>query len=431
MQTKLVAAILCGGLGTRLRPLTYKTPKPLLKINKKPFLYYLLKKLQILGVKDVKLLVGYKSDQFEKFAKTLDLNLNVSIIKEKELLGTGGAIVNAFCNLNKTILVLNGDTYLDLNLKKFLEFHKKKKALISIYSLLGDLESRGAIEIDQNGLVKKFSEKQKKGIGIFNSGVYLIEPKAISILKNLVDLKKLPKNFSLEKDGFKIFVKNKTLFSFSANGYFIDIGTFESFFAAKYFFKSLESGKRAIFLDRDGVINKHRPDYVKSLDEFEFEENAILGLRLLSKLKISIFVITNQSPINRKIFDLNTLNKIHSYMLEVLKKNNIKIKKIYFCPHRPDENCSCRKPKPGMLFQAQKEFNIDLTKSYVIGDSKSDIILGNIVGAKTILIIKEKLKQKTKFKQIFEPFAYASDLVQAFQIIKNDLKKVPALQSQQ
>lgn len=145
---------------------------------------------------------------------------------------------------------------------------------------------------------------------------------------------------------------------------------------------------KAIFLDRDGVINKNRDDYVKSTKELEIFSN--IGKEIL-KLKMKgflIIVITNQSVINRKIITIRELEEIHSTIQKFLMKSKTSIDKFYFCPHRPDENCDCRKPKPGLILQAINEFSIDVSKSWMVGDSKTDIQAGEKAGCKTILLKK-------------------------------------------
>jgi len=145
---------------------------------------------------------------------------------------------------------------------------------------------------------------------------------------------------------------------------------------------------KAIFLDRDGVINKNRDDYVKSTKELEIFSN--IGKEIL-KLKMKgflIIVITNQSVINRKIITIRELEEIHSTIQKFLMKSKTSIDKFYFCPHRPDENCDCRKPKPELILQAINEFSIDVSKSWMVGDSKTDIQAGEKAGCKTILLKK-------------------------------------------
>ena len=142
----------------------------------------------------------------------------------------------------------------------------------------------------------------------------------------------------------------------------------------------------AIFLDRDGVINLERKDYVKNLSEFEIFPDVAEAIDLLRKKNFLIIIITNQSAINRKLLDITTLETIHDFFQEYLKKNNTFVDAIYYCPHLPEENCSCRKPKPGLILNAAKDLKIDLKKSWMIGDSQKDIEAANNAGCNSILI---------------------------------------------
>ena len=144
--------------------------------------------------------------------------------------------------------------------------------------------------------------------------------------------------------------------------------------------------KKAVFLDRDGVINKERKDYVKSIEEFQILNNIPKSIKMLKEKGFLVIVITNQSAINRGLITIETLNEIHNYLQNFLKENNTSIDDFYFCPHRPDENCKCRKPNPGMLIKAAQEHNIDMNQSFMIGNSLTDVQAAQKAGCKGILL---------------------------------------------
>ncbi len=422
MGKEPVVAILVGGLGTRLRPLTFNVPKPLIRMNRKPFLFYLLNRLSSLGIKEVILLVGYKADMVRRYCgsgKKFGLRINYS--EEKEPLGTGGALLNAFPTPTRQVLLLNGDSYFDFDLKNFIRFHNEKKAIVSIYAMEGELSGRGALVLGKDGCIKKFLEKQKTGFGIFNSGAYIFEPEALRYLHSLVAKGILPHAFSTEKDAFPLFAKQKKLFAYVNHGYFLDIGTFQSLLQAREFFKNREKGKAAVFLDRDGVINRYRSDYVKNPEEFVFEKNALEGLKGLSKFGMPLFIVTNQSVVGRGIIKRAMLAKIHKKMLSEFRKNHIRVAGVFVCPHKPEDNCSCRKPKAGMLFKIQKKHKIDLSRSYLVGDSSADIMMGNSVGCTTILLKKGLKGKDGKYQTV--PSFITNDLLDAARLIKRLQKK--------
>lgn len=129
---------------------------------------------------------------------------------------------------------------------------------------------------------------------------------------------------------------------------------------------------KAVFLDRDGVINIEK-EYLYKIEEFEFIDGVFESAIYLQKLGYKLFIITNQSGIARGYYSLDEFNKLSTWMMDEFSKKGVKIEKLYFCPHGPNDNCSCRKPKTGMIDDALKEFDIDLAQSILIGDKISDI----------------------------------------------------------
>lgn len=144
----------------------------------------------------------------------------------------------------------------------------------------------------------------------------------------------------------------------------------------------------AIFLDRDGVINQERKDYVKNLNEFLILDGVVDAIKILKQNNFLVIIITNQSAINRNLLSVDMLDKIHAYLQDYLKKNGTYIDAVYYCPHLPEDNCSCRKPKPGLLLQAAHDFQINFKKSWMIGNSMSDIDAAKTVGCNGILLEK-------------------------------------------
>tara|TARA_B110000495_G_scaffold171504_1_gene159821 strand:+ start:562 stop:1056 length:495 start_codon:yes stop_codon:yes gene_type:complete len=147
---------------------------------------------------------------------------------------------------------------------------------------------------------------------------------------------------------------------------------------------------KAIFLDRDGVINQERKDYVKKVEEFIILKNVSNAINLIKNHNFLVIIITNQSAVNRKLLTIKNLNKIHKNLQEYLKKHNTSFDGVYFCPHTPNENCNCRKPKPGLIIQAVNDFKIEISQSFMIGDSKTDIQAAENAGCKGILLKKNQ-----------------------------------------
>jgi len=184
---------------------------------------------------------------------------------------------------------------------------------------------------------------------------------------------------------------------------------------------------RVIFLDRDGVINKYPGDfeYVKSLKEFKFLPKVKQALKRLNSLGFKLVIISNQAGVSKGIYSQEDLNLITQNMLKELKKDNIQISGVYYCIHRPEDNCFCRKPKTGLIEQAIKELkknepeDIDFSKSYFIGDSIRDIETGKNAGLKTILVFSGKEKPANKDNWQVLPDFTAQDLSEAVNLIIN------------
>lgn len=142
---------------------------------------------------------------------------------------------------------------------------------------------------------------------------------------------------------------------------------------------------RAVFFDRDGTI-AHNAHYCRRPEDFKLFLGAAKAIRLLNEKGFKVIIVTNQSGIGRGYFDEVTLGKIHGKMKAELASQGAHVDGIYYCPHHPEDNCECRKPKPALVFQAARDFNIDLRHSFVVGDLQMDIDLGRAAGCRTILV---------------------------------------------
>lgn len=186
--------------------------------------------------------------------------------------------------------------------------------------------------------------------------------------------------------------------------------------------------KRFVFLDRDGVINKDSPDYVKSWAEFEFLPGSLDAIRLLTEKNYQIAIITNQSIINRKMASFDDLEFIHSMMKKAIKKEGGEIKDIFFCPHTPDDDCSCRKPEPGLILEALKKYGIDAKDSVMVGDSAKDIECAKRAGCRYAILVKtgnyEQAVSALKENKIF-PDHIARDLYEAAEWIIANMDNCP------
>jgi len=169
---------------------------------------------------------------------------------------------------------------------------------------------------------------------------------------------------------------------------------------------------KAFFIDRDGVINKE-VGYLHEISKFEFIEGIINGLQIIKEKGYEIIIITNQSGIGRGMYDISTFKILNDWMLKELESKGIKIIEVLFCPHAPIDNCNCRKPKPGLFLMAQKKYNIDMNKSWSVGDKETDIIAARSSGIENTILVRSghKIDEKnTIAKYVIDSLSNIYDL---------------------
>lgn len=376
------AVILAGGMGTRLRPLTDKIPKPMILLNNRPFLEYLIELLRENGISEIVMLLGYLPEKVvEYFGDGSKFGLNIKYSIGDVSFETGTRIKNAKILIDDYFLLMYCDNYLPINLEKLVEYYNLHETLgqVTIYSNKDGI-TKNNILVDDGGYVIKYDRSRKEpGQNGVEIGFFILNKK---ILKLMPD-----HNFSFEDEIIPQLINNRELRGYLTDHRYYSIGKLERIPITEKFLKP----KKVIFLDRDGVINKKPPkaDYVKNWSEFEFLPDAIEAIKLIYQKGYDIYVITNQAGIARGFMDEQDLKNIHENMKNEFEKHNIKIKGIYYCPHGWDDGCECRKPKPGMFFQAARDHHIDLTKSIFVGDDERDIQAGNAIGCKTIIVTPE------------------------------------------
>jgi len=231
--------ILCGGMGTRLKAIVDDKPKPMAEIDKRPFIDILIGHISTFGFQRFILCAGYKAESIQEYYKNKKCRVEILIEKEQELLGTGGAVKNVRPLIGSNpFLVLNGDSFLDMDLCKFIEFHLGKKALLSIALINAkDTKSYGSIETNSSDRIVKFCEKEEKSQeSMINAGIYLFNREIFSLMPS-------DKKFSLEYDFFPKIV-GREFYGYLAKGFFIDIGTPERYMQAKQLLKDFNTLKK-------------------------------------------------------------------------------------------------------------------------------------------------------------------------------------------
>jgi D,D-heptose 1,7-bisphosphate phosphatase len=377
--------ILCGGYGSRLKQLTKKTPKPLLKINSKPFLYYLLNNLKRFNLKNILILSHYKSDEFKNYLKKNFKDMNIKVINEKTKLGTGGSILNSIKLLEKKFYIFNGDTFFDINI---LNLEKNLGNADLIIAGTKKKTANYSYTVKYNNIINK---KDKKNNCLVSGGIYFARK---SFFKNYVlqetDLDKeiIWPNINKKKIKLKIF-----------NNAFHDIGGSVKEFKQTENFLKKNYIKPCCFLDRDGVLNDDT-GYVHTKNKFKWKNNVIKAIKYLNEKNYYVLVLTNQAGVAHGYYKEKDITILHNYINKNLYKYGAHVDRFYFCPHHPKAkikkyktNCNCRKPNIGMFKKAFNDFTIFKTKSFFIGDRDTDKEASSKIGLRFYWPESDFLKQ--------------------------------------
>ena len=359
--------ILAGGKGSRIKEFLGNKPKPMIKFNNIHFLQYLVNSLSKFSFNKIYILAGFKHKViFNQFHNKMFNLTKIKCLKEKKLMGTGGALLNLKKEKVNDFILVNGDTIFDVNINNLIKSCGGKK--IGSVALAPNKKNTNNYKLNSLSVKNNKLVYQKKG-KLMNGGVYFFKKKILKMIPK--------KNFSLENDFLPNLINKKLLIGKVYKDFFLDIGTPKylkiSEKKLKNYFK-----KPAAFLDRDGVIN-HDFGYVHKKKDFKFKKGVIEGLKYLSKKNYLIFIVTNQAGIAKGIFKEEDFLKLQFYVSKKLFKHNVLINDVQYCPYHPKGNVTkfrkktnLRKPGNQMIKNIFNKFIIDKKKSFMIGDKISD-----------------------------------------------------------
>lgn len=374
------AIVLAGGRGTRLGKLTDKMPKPLLPVGGIPFLEYIIWNLTRWGITDIILSTGYRAAAIREYFKDgKNTGASIAYAEEPFPLGTGGGVRFAAAKLSEPFFVLNGDTLLDCPFHALAELTLRSGAKAGLaLRHVPDTERFGSIVLSDK-LVQRFHEKGISGPGLINGGVYVLTPESVSMLP--------PNASSLEAGLFPFLADQGKLAGLICDDFFLDMGLPSTYAEAQDLLPAWqrEATVRAAFLDRDGTIIAEK-NYLHEPEKVELLPGVVEGLRLLQQNGFKLIVATNQAGIGRGYYSLDAMHAVNKRLKDLLQAEGVSLDAIYHCPHSPEEGCSCRKPKLGMIRQASFEYGISLRDSFMLGDKDCDIMLGTNAGMRTILV---------------------------------------------
>lgn len=403
--------IMAGGKGTRIASVNSEVPKPMIQILGKPILEYEIEVLKKQGYRELILIVGHLGKVItDYFGDGSKFGVTIKYIFEEEPLGTAGALHYLRDELVDDFLLLNGDVIFDIDIERFYAYHKERQGMATLFTHPNNHPyDSGIIVADEDGCVTNWMHKEEERLWYrnrVNAGIHMISPRIFSD-SNVGHLFDEPRKTDLDRDVLKPLIASRELYVYDSPEYVKDMGTPERYYevindisSGKVQAKCLSNRQKAVFLDRDGTINKYT-GFLRNIDEFELLPGVGEAIRKINASGYLAIVVTNQPVIARGEVTYEQLDEIHNKMETLLGKEGAYIDALYFCPHHPHKgyegeiaelkiDCLCRKPKPGMLLEAAEKFNIDLEHSWMLGDGENDIRAGQEAGCCTALIREDE-----------------------------------------
>lgn len=402
--------IMAGGKGTRISSVASDIPKPMIQVEGKPVLEHEIECLREQGFDDIIITVSHLGNIIMDYfgdgsaispvtGKTFGVHIEYYF--EEQPLGNAGALFQIKDKLDSDFLLLNADAMFDVDFNRFVDFHKSHGGLVTLFTHPNSHPyDSGVIIADEHGAVERWLTKEddrpKYYRNCINAGLHVISPKILET--EIMTLK-----VDLDRQLLKPLAGTGKMFCYNSPEYVKDMGTpdryysvCEDFKAGRVKGKNLVNKQKAVFLDRDGTINKYI-GFLRDIDDFELIDGVASAIKAINVSGYLAIVVTNQPVIARGEVSFEELQEIHNKMETLLGEQGAYVDAIYYCPHHPHKGyegerpelkieCDCRKPKPGMLLQAAKDFNIDLEHSWMIGDGENDITAGKNAGCHTALI---------------------------------------------
>lgn len=425
------AFILAGGKGTRLSPITKDIiPKPMAVIDGKPIIERTILNLREYGITDIYISVGHLHEKIEEhLGDGSKFGVSITYIVEKEPLGSGGALFFVKDKMVEDFVICTADAIFDIDIDRMHSYHKQNEALITLFThpnthpydsdlILTDINHR-VMEINSKNSTRDFFYKNN-----VNAGFIIASPQTLEYFTEA-------KPTSLEQEYVNSFIKTNRVFAYKSPEYIKDVGTPERFASGErdlkegiVAMKNLKRKQKAIFLDRDGTINKFR-GFITKAEQIELIDGVIEAIKKINQNGYLAIIITNQAVIARGECTFEGMDEIFAKIETQLGEQGAYIDGIYFCPHHPDAGfegevrelkikCDCRKPDIGMIKRAEKDFNLDLSKCYMIGDTYFDVQTAINAG---IYSVQVESDAPEKDKHGATPTHYAKNLLEAVDII--------------
>ena len=419
--------IMAGGRGARISSVAKDIPKPMIKVEGIPVLEREIECLREQGFTDIIITVSHLGQIIMEYfgdgsgcSPTIGKPFGVSIeyYIENEPLGNAGALFKIKDKLTSDFLLLNADAMFDVDFDRFVAFHQKHGGLVTLFTHPNSHPyDSGLIIANEDGSVEKWLAKEDERPIYYknrvNAGLHVINPKVLELVN--IDADSIGKigedgkhvKVDLDRQLLKPLAGTEKMFCYDSPEYVKDMGTPERYYSVckdckeeRISAKNLKHKQKAVFLDRDGTINKY-VGFLRNIDDFELIEGIAEAIRKINESGYLAIVVTNQPVVARGEVSFEELEEIHNKMETLLGEEGAYLDAIYYCPHHPHKgyegerpelkiDCDCRKPKPGMLLKAAADFNIDLSQSWMVGDGENDVKAGRNAGCKTALIGQSK-----------------------------------------
>ena len=424
------AVLMAGGKGTRISSVASDIPKPMIRIAGKPVLEHEIECLRAQGFTDLIITVSHLAEHIiNYFGDGAKFGVAIEYFVEEQPLGNAGALFKLRSKLQEDFLLLNADAVFNVDFNRLVAFHKKKNALVTLFTHSNSHPyDSGLLITDEEDCVTQWLAKEDPRPQWYrncvNGGLHVMNPIVLDMtgidsdtIGKEIDGKRIKAD--LDRQVLKPLCGTGKMFCYDSPEYVKDMGTpdryaevCEDFAKCRVKEKSLTEKQKAIFLDRDGTINQY-VGFLRNMDDFALLPGAAEAIRKINLSGYLAVVVTNQPVIARGEVTFMQLQEIHNKLETLLGLQGAFIDKIYFCPHHPDKGfagevpelkivCNCRKPKPGMLLQAAEEFNIDLSRSWMIGDGENDVKAGKAAGCKTALIGNGEFGQDISVRSLAE-----------------------------
>ena len=434
--------IMAGGKGTRIQSVASDIPKPMIKIDGVPVLEHEIRNLKKQGFTDIIITISHLGNIImDYFGDGSRFGVHIEYYNENQPLGNAGALFKIKKKLTDDFLLLNADAIFDVDFNRFVKYHKNCGGLVTLFTHPNSHPyDSGLIVAEENGAVKQWLAKEDVRPLYYknrvNEGLHVINPKILDMFGideeriGSVDEKGNLIKVDLDRQLLKPLAGTGKMFCYDSPEYVKDMGTPERLYAVEKDFKegtvhgkNLVNKQRAVFIDRDGTINKY-VGFLTDIEDFELIDGVTDAIKKINSSGYLAIVVTNQPVVARGEVSFSELDQIHNKMETLLGKEGAYLDAIYYCPHHPHKgyegeveelkiDCECRKPKPGMLLKAAGDFNIDLTRSWMIGDGENDIKAGNTAGCRTILIGDSNFGQDISAQNLYDAVNKCMDMSEA------------------